>query len=339
MGGPQRAPLASCRRASGATGRHVPGRSPPRARTPPGERDGRGDILAGMKSADAAQRVTELREQIHRHDYLYYVEARPEVSDAEYDALMRELKALEAEFPELVTPDSPTQRVGGDADRGVPARRAPRGDAVARQRDHARGPARVRGADHARAAGAALHLRVRAEDRRPRRGARLRARALRARAPPAATGAWARTSPRTSGRSAACPWSCGEPLAEVEDLEVRGEVFMPRAEFAQLNRGLEEAGEATFANPRNAAAGAVRQKDPAVTARRPLDAFLYHVSWSPGLVFTTPLGGPGGAARGRASARTRAPSARGVDRRGDRVLRARSRPSATRSATTPTAWS
>ena len=66
-----------------------------------------------MKSADAAQRVMELREQIHRHDHLYYVESRPEVSDAEYDALMRELRALEAEFPELVTPESPTQRVAG----------------------------------------------------------------------------------------------------------------------------------------------------------------------------------------------------------------------------------
>jgi DNA ligase (NAD+) len=76
-------------------------------------------------------------------------------------------------------------------------------------------------------------------------------------------------------------------LAEVEDLEVRGEVFMPRADFERLNRGLEETGEPTFANPRNAAAGAVRQKDPAITARRPLDAFLYHVSWSPGLTFAT----------------------------------------------------
>src|ERR1700752_2250672 len=66
-----------------------------------------------MDRADAAQRITELREQIHRHDYLYYVESRPEVSDAEYDRLMVELRALEAEFPELITPDSPTQRVGG----------------------------------------------------------------------------------------------------------------------------------------------------------------------------------------------------------------------------------
>jgi hypothetical protein len=64
-------------------------------------------ILAFMSRLEAQQRLAELREQIHRHDYLYYVEARPEVSDAEYDALMRELTALEAEDPELVTPDSP----------------------------------------------------------------------------------------------------------------------------------------------------------------------------------------------------------------------------------------
>src|SRR5260370_41455973 len=64
-------------------------------------------------NADPAQRTAALREQIRRHDHLYYVEARPEVSDAEYDALMRELRALEARHPELVTPDSPTRRVAG----------------------------------------------------------------------------------------------------------------------------------------------------------------------------------------------------------------------------------
>src|SRR5262245_8639974 len=66
-----------------------------------------------MNRSEAPQRLAELREQIHGHDYLYYVEARPEVSDAEYDALMRELVALETEHPELVSPDSPTQRVAG----------------------------------------------------------------------------------------------------------------------------------------------------------------------------------------------------------------------------------
>ena len=70
-------------------------------------------MLRCMSGADAAQRIAELREQIHHHDYLYYIEARPEVSDAEYDALMRELRELEAAFPDLVSADSPTQRIGG----------------------------------------------------------------------------------------------------------------------------------------------------------------------------------------------------------------------------------
>src|SRR5260370_23786673 len=68
-----------------------------------------------MTRAEAAQRIAELRERIHHHDYLYYVEARPEVSDAEYDRLMVELHALETDFPEMITPDSPTQRIGGTA--------------------------------------------------------------------------------------------------------------------------------------------------------------------------------------------------------------------------------
>src|SRR3989442_1387744 len=68
-----------------------------------------------MTRAEAAQRIAELRERIHHHDYLYYVEARPEIADAEYDRLMRELRELEARFPDLVTDDSPTQRVAGAA--------------------------------------------------------------------------------------------------------------------------------------------------------------------------------------------------------------------------------
>src|SRR5438876_6976034 len=70
-------------------------------------------MLRAMTRADAAQRLSELREQIHHHDYLYYVEARPEITDDAYDLLMREVVTLETEFPELVTPDSPTQRVAG----------------------------------------------------------------------------------------------------------------------------------------------------------------------------------------------------------------------------------
>src|SRR6266436_8519015 len=103
--------------------RQAPGELRPPARSGAAE-----DVmLRSMTRADAAQRITDLREQIHHHDYLYYVEARPEVSDAEYDALMRELRELEAAFPDLVTPDSPTQRVAGqpvDAFRPVAHRAA-----------------------------------------------------------------------------------------------------------------------------------------------------------------------------------------------------------------------
>src|SRR5687767_15952091 len=84
-------------------------------------------MLCRMTRADALQRLTELREAIHHHDYLYYVEARPEVSDAEYDTLPKELRAREPAFPDLVTPDSPTQPVAGqptDAFRPVEHRAA-----------------------------------------------------------------------------------------------------------------------------------------------------------------------------------------------------------------------
>jgi DNA ligase (NAD+) len=239
-----------------------------------------------MNQADAAQRMAELREQIHRHDHRYYVEARPEVSDAEYDALMAELRALEAEFPTLVTPDSPTQRVAGtpiDAFQSVEHRVA------MLSLDNATTPEDVREFE-ARITRALPGQRFTyvCEPKIDGLGVAL----LYAR------GRFVRGATRGDGRVGedisanlrtirSLPMVLRGPLAEVDDLEVRGEVFMPRAEFARLNQGLEQAGEPTFANPRNAAAGAVRQKDPAVSARRPLDALLYHVSWSPGLVFAS----------------------------------------------------
>jgi DNA ligase (NAD+) len=243
-------------------------------------------MLSGMTPADAAQRVVELRECIHHHDYLYYVESRPEVSDAEYDALMRELKGLEAEFPDLIAPDSPTQRVAGapiDAFQPVEHRVA------MLSLDNATSPDDLR--EFEARIGRVLpgqRFSYVCEPKIDGLGVAL----LYAR------GRFVRGATRGDGRVGeditanlktirSLPMVLRGPLAKVEDLEVRGEVFMPRAEFERLNRGLEDAGEATFANPRNAAAGAVRQKDPAISARRPLDAFLYHVSWSPGLSFTS----------------------------------------------------
>ena len=239
-----------------------------------------------MTRADALQRISELREQIHHHDYLYYTEARPEISDAEYDALMRELRELEAAFPDLVTPDSPTQRVAGqpvDAFRPVAHR------AAMLSLDNATSP------DDLREFEARLHralpgtrLAYVCEPKVDGLGIAL----LYER------GRFVRGATRGDGRVGeditanlktirSLPTLLRGALGGVPELEVRGEVFMPRADFEQLNRGLQESGEGTFANPRNAAAGAVRQKDPAVTARRPLDIFLYHVSEGRELGFRT----------------------------------------------------
>jgi DNA ligase (NAD+) len=230
-----------------------------------------------MTRADAQQRLAELREQVHRHDYLYYVEARPEITDAAYDALMRELVALEAEFPELVTPDSPTQRVAGTpADLFRPVEhRVPM-----LSLDNATSPEQLRefearlgrlipGAEVAyvcepKIDGLSIALLYE-------------------------RGRFVRGATRGDGRVGedvtanlrtvrSIPVALRGRLAAAAELEVRGEVYMPRVEFERLNRTLEESGESAFANPRNAAAGAVRQKDPRVTAQRPLDIFVYHLS-------------------------------------------------------------
>src|SRR5438445_1667166 len=239
-----------------------------------------------MTRADALQRISELREQIHHHDYLYYTAARPEISDAEYDALMRELRELEAAFPDLVTPDSPTQRVAGqpvDAFRPVAHR------AAMLSLDNATSPDDLR--EFEARLGRALpgtRLAYVCEPKIDGLGIAL----LYER------GRFVRGATRGDGRVGeditanlktirSLPTLLRGALGGVPELEVRGEVFMPRADFEQLNRGLQESGEGTFANPRNAAAGAVRQKDPAVTARRPLDIFLYHVSEGRELGFRT----------------------------------------------------
>jgi len=230
-----------------------------------------------MNRADAQQRLTELREQIHRHDYLYYVEARPEITDAEYDALMRELAAREAEFPELVTPDSPSQRVAGapvDLFRPVEHR------VPMRSLDNATTPEQLREfeARLGRLLSGARCLYVCEPKIDGLSIALLYER-----------GRFVRGATRGDGRVGedvtanlrtirSIPVTLRGRLAEVPELEVRGEIYMPRADFERLNRGLEEAGESVFANPRNAAAGAVRQKDPRITAQRPLDIFVYHLS-------------------------------------------------------------
>ena len=229
------------------------------------------------RPADVSARLDELREQINRHNHLYYAEDRPEVSDAEYDRLWRELVALEQAHPELVTPDSPTQRPGGrraetfapvehmvamlSLDNAMTVEELQEFEARIRRAVPGLSPAYVCEPKIDGLGVALLYER----------------------------GRFVRGATRGDGRIGedisqnlrtikSIPATLSGPLKGARKLEVRGEVYMPREAFARLNAGLEEAGQPVFANPRNAAAGAVRQKDPAVTASRPLAIFLYHVS-------------------------------------------------------------
>ena len=133
-------------RSTGRRSRRCPASSLPATTDEPGR--GRDDA-----APEAEKRIAALRDEIRRHERLYYVLERPEITDQEYDALERELRELEAAHPELVTPDSPTQRVGENAVRGVPDLRAPRADAEPRQHLHRGGAARVRGARASAAVG------------------------------------------------------------------------------------------------------------------------------------------------------------------------------------------
>jgi DNA ligase (NAD+) len=232
--------------------------------------------------SEAKRRVEELREQISHHDYRYYVLDEPEVSDAEYDELMREVRALEEEFPELITPDSPTQRVSGQpAELFAPApHRAPMlslDNAFSWEELNAWGK-RVerqlgRQADFVcelKIDGLAVALTY--ED-----------------------GSYVRGATRGDGYT-------GEDITanirtirqipvhlRVKDppklLEVRGEVYLPVKAFEKLNEGLVQNEQRPFANPRNAAAGSLRQKDPQVTASRPLRMWCHGIGVAEGKRF------------------------------------------------------
>ena len=239
-----------------------------------------------MNRADAVQRLTELREAIRHHDYLYYVAARPEIADAEYDALMRELRELEAAFPELVTPESPTQRVAGQP---VELFRPVEHRVPMLSLDNATTAEQLREFESrlGRALPGARFSYV-CEPKIDGLGvALLYERAHLVRGATRGDGRVGEDITPNLKTIKKLPLTLRGRLAKASEVEVRGEVFMPRADFEQLNRALEEAGEGTFANPRNAAAGAVRQKDSAITARRPLDIFVYHLSAAREVGFAT----------------------------------------------------
>lgn len=238
-----------------------------------------------MSYADLAGRAAELRAQLHDHNYRYYILDDPLVSDAEYDALMHELRAIEAAHPELVTPESPTQRIG-----------APPTGQFARVRHPqpmlSLGNANDEGELYAwrdrvlRLLGADAQLAFVVEPKIDGLAVALTYRdgqfALGATRGDGETGEDVSANLRTIPTVPLVlrPAAPNEPAAAPQlpaSIEVRGEVYMRIADFDALNARLAAAGERVAANPRNAAAGSLRQKDPSVTYDRPLRFFAYGI--------------------------------------------------------------
>jgi DNA ligase (NAD+) len=237
------------------------------------------EAAAALAPEAAAARHVELSEIIHRANRLYYASDAPELTDAEWDARMRELVALETAFPALITPESPTQRVGS----------APGGTF-----------SEVRHSRPMLSLGNAFsHDELRAFDARVRRGLGLPA------APEPAPGLRYVAELKIDGLAISLAYERGRfvrgatrgdgttgedvtanlrtisvipnRLREPVTADVRGEVFMPKAEFARINEEREAAGLPLYANPRNSGAGSLRQLDPAVTASRKLSAWFYQL--------------------------------------------------------------
>jgi DNA ligase (NAD+) len=244
-------------------------------------------------TASARQRAAELREQLEHHSYLYYVMDAPEIGDDEYDALYRELQELEAQHPELITPESPTQRVGG---------RPLEGFSQVRHLQPMLSLANARGAEELRAwelrnarilngSGAAAGQSGPAPERADRPLEYV-------------------TEPKIDGLAISLTYRDGvlvtgatrgngaigedvtQNLRTIKSIplrlrgknppavvEVRGEAYLPLAEFERLNEERTAAGLPAFVNPRNSAAGSIRQLDPAVAAARPLNVWCYAVGY------------------------------------------------------------
>ncbi len=223
----------------------------------------------------AIKRAAELREQLDYHNYRYYVLDDPEIPDAEYDRLFRELQTLEGKFPALVTADSPTQRVGGAP---LKAFGTVRHEAPMLSLDNAFSEEDLRNFDRrARAAVEAEQIYYQAEPKLDGLAVSLLYE----------SGVLVRGATRGDGFSGEDITQNARTLRTIplrlrgrgypRVLEVRGEVYMPKMGFAQLNQRQAEQGEKIFANPRNAAAGSLRQLDPRITASRPLEMMCYGV--------------------------------------------------------------
>jgi DNA ligase (NAD+) len=236
-----------------------------------------------MKRASPQDRIADLREQLRRHDYLYYVEARPEASDYQYDQLYKELQTLESQFPDLVTPDSPTQRAGGQplkefksVHHAVPMMSL---DNTYNTEDLRAFDARVRRLLPDEKVEYVLEPKI--------DGVSITVRYENGKLAVGATRGDGTTGDDITANLKtirAIPLQLsGKNLPRL--FEARGEVYIKVADFQKLNVEREKAGEPLFQNPRNTAAGSLKQLDPATVAQRPLNAVFYAIAIAEGAKF------------------------------------------------------
>src|SRR3954453_9850198 len=259
----------------------------PRAVTRPAAKGSGGGPGTTGSATSAAERAAELRQEIEHHNRLYYVQDEPSISDAEYDVLLNELRDIEAENPDLITPESPTQRVGA---------------APLSKFEPATHPQRMLSLANARNEEELL-----AWDTRVRRLLALESDEVELEYV---------TEPKIDGLAISLVYRDGvlergatrgdgeigedvtQKLRTIKAtplridvapplIEVRGEAYLPRSAFAQLNEQRVADGLPVFSNPRNSAAGSIRQLDPSITASRPLSMWAYSVGALEGMSFKT----------------------------------------------------
>ena len=234
-----------------------------------------------MGLEDIKKQIEKLREEIRRHDYQYYVLDQPVISDAEYDSLMKQLIELEEKYPEFKSPNSPTQRVGGEplkefetVEHSIPMLSLSNAFDEGELIDFDR---RVRRALEGRLEEPVeyvvefkidgLSVALDYQEGRLIRGATR------------GDGHIGEDVTENLKTIRSIPLVLNKPYT----MQVRGEVFIPKEAFKKLNEQRELEGEPTFANPRNAAAGSLRQLDPRITASRPLDIFIFNLQYIDGV--------------------------------------------------------
>ncbi len=223
---------------------------------------------------DAAKRAEELRAQLNHHSNLYYNEDNPSISDGEYDALMRELKAIEAEHPDLITPDSPTQRVGGKAKRSAGVLVPHRVPMLSMQDLFTREEVEHFANDCREKLGEEITFLVETKID----GLSMALRYEQGKLVTAITRGDGRNFGEDVTANAKVISDVAVQLRQpVEYLELRGEVYMTTAAFDAVNEKQELLGKKTFANPRNCAAGTLRQLDASITKERGLSFFVFNI--------------------------------------------------------------